>query len=378
MQKKSASLLFYLLHSGFQVARFLLVYSYEAIVLLFGLLFTPVLLLTLLVLPILSFIPQLYNLAMKTQTIFVSYVGDSLIFSDDGVLSKGIVNKVRTDIELTMKQCSKCIVIAHSQGAAITHKAIKSLLRQGIKAPNVFISFGSGLRKLTELPEYADNVLATWFAYYATGFAFIAGCLIVSVGYSVHAPSEIGSSLFEIKYSLLLCFYAIVVCIVALSLRQIGYITYNTLKKKRHSDVKISIIANWVGWGIIVDWGIIVFYSIIYTPTYIGILDNISNSESWHWVVCPILLGLSITFLMHWRYEVGRKSDQKEQYISEEMEWLGDSKVSGYEVAGMHWVDYYANHDPVSNGPLFDYFKPSSYHPALKLIVGSPDSFRIG
>lgn len=125
-------------------ALFLLV---SVIVLLLVVALVPVLAVSLVVLRILAVLPfPRFQAAVETiVTTLASTVGDSFTLLESPVQSAAIVDQVRRDLRWLSQRCDRVAVVAHSQGAAIAHRALR-----GEEIPRIarLVTFGSGLAKL--------------------------------------------------------------------------------------------------------------------------------------------------------------------------------------------------------------------------------------
>ena len=344
----------------------------EFLVLLIGLVLSPLLILILLLLSILKFVPQIKGFIDIVQTVLTGYIGDSLVFNEDEIRRSGIINKVRSDIEAVRASSKRCIVLAHSQGAAVAHAAIKGLEASDTRLD--FISFGSGLRKLRELSEYQKT--GRKFAWLSTVFAFISVVLFALAGWA--RPD------YPVFYIILLFGYSIFVCGGVLffritfekqGLKLLGITLINKPEDPEVSDKARSKKFNWNGWYFIVVISFLLWLILPYSGplilTYIVPLFSTESSIGWlisTYIVtflneltsldrlfilfCPPFIGLAFTYLMDWRYKVGRSTTRDDYYRYEVDRWENDYRIPVKQLK--QWVDFYANYDPVPNGPLFD------------------------
>lgn len=75
-------------------------------------------------------------------------IGDSYIMVSSPVQKAAAVTHLRNDLNWLSDQCETIVIIAHSQGAAIAHEALKDPKPDNVR---LLITFGSGLSKLEEL-----------------------------------------------------------------------------------------------------------------------------------------------------------------------------------------------------------------------------------
>jgi hypothetical protein len=125
-----------------------------ALILLFvNLLLVPVLVAAVIILLLVGLIPAtpVRNGVLRAQRTLAGSAGDSYVFTDRPVLLAAIITKVRRDLDWLRGKAGGCPValIAHSQGAAITHR----LIRDDTQEAALFVTYGSGLRKLLTLEK---------------------------------------------------------------------------------------------------------------------------------------------------------------------------------------------------------------------------------
>jgi pimeloyl-ACP methyl ester carboxylesterase len=75
-------------------------------------------------------------------------LGDSQVFTGSPVVRASVINHVRNNLAWLEKQCDAVVVLAHSQGAAVAYHA---LLEHTSEKVRTFVTYGSGLLKLSEL-----------------------------------------------------------------------------------------------------------------------------------------------------------------------------------------------------------------------------------
>ena len=100
-------------------------------------------------------IPYINTYIRNAQRIISSIIGDSFIFSSHPLSLSAIVSKVHRDIAWLEKRCKQVVIIAHSQGAGVTYKALRKHIPSKLKR---WITFGSGLLKLEELTKARDHI----------------------------------------------------------------------------------------------------------------------------------------------------------------------------------------------------------------------------
>lgn len=109
-----------------------------------------------LVLLLLSFIPisSLQSLVVSpAQSIISNWIGDSYFLITSPLRRVAMINRVRRELQWLEKRCSKVVIVAHSQGAAIMNEVLQE---KHSDMPRYLISLGSGLKLLSTI-KYIDN-----------------------------------------------------------------------------------------------------------------------------------------------------------------------------------------------------------------------------
>ena len=87
-------------------------------------------------------------------------LGDSFVLIHSPLQRNIAIDTVADEIKVMLKKCQKVIVVAHSQGAAISYYALEkiALSNSANRGDIEFISVGSGLDKLTDLEETSHAI----------------------------------------------------------------------------------------------------------------------------------------------------------------------------------------------------------------------------
>jgi hypothetical protein len=144
--------------SGRFVARELLRATIEMLALTTAcLIVAPLVLLLMLLLVVLGLlpIPWLHDFVVKQQRRLAATVGDSAVLLRSPTQEAAIVGKVRHDLEWLETKCGRVLVVAHSQGAAVSHEALRRLRSRKVHG---FLTFGSGLSILADLRTPASLI----------------------------------------------------------------------------------------------------------------------------------------------------------------------------------------------------------------------------
>jgi len=88
--------------------------------------------------------------------LLASSIGDSLVLTTSHVQRAAIVDVVARTLENQLQRCAQVVVLAHSQGAAVSHAALRACAlgrsQRNIDLARVhLVTVGSGLQKLTDL-----------------------------------------------------------------------------------------------------------------------------------------------------------------------------------------------------------------------------------
>ncbi|MSU59223.1 MAG: hypothetical protein EXS35_13825 [Pedosphaera sp.] len=115
-----------------------------------GLALASVVQLLVLVLLLLAAVPidWLRSFLLRVQQAVATSLGDSYVLLENAVRGACIVSQVQRDLRWLASRCERVVVVAHSQGAAVAHQALK---KQPLPEVKRLITFGSGLSKLQDL-----------------------------------------------------------------------------------------------------------------------------------------------------------------------------------------------------------------------------------
>ena len=98
-------------------------------------------------------VPSVREFVMAVIHVLTSHIGDSFALIRLPLQSNAIISKVRKQycwLKREMK-CKKMAIVAHSQGASIAQRMLIDAEFHGEKAPEALITFGSGIKKLSDL-----------------------------------------------------------------------------------------------------------------------------------------------------------------------------------------------------------------------------------
>jgi hypothetical protein len=99
-------------------------------------------------------IPSVRSALQHIQLRMAATVGDSFVLLARPIEAASIVSAVKRDLRWMALKCSEVVVVAHSQGGAVAHLALRGTVPGELK---LLFTFGSGLRKLEEARELMRN-----------------------------------------------------------------------------------------------------------------------------------------------------------------------------------------------------------------------------
>jgi hypothetical protein len=152
----------------------------ESVLLLLSVVLIPVLLafFAALLLPALIPVASLQQAARRAATLVIGYLGDAFIVTVSPIRRDLITNAVQADLAWLGDRCKQVAVVAHSQGAVITHDALRRKLPPKLKQ---LVTIGSGIEKLLRLRllfRYDRAAFARqWIGVGAAGVVGITGIL---------------------------------------------------------------------------------------------------------------------------------------------------------------------------------------------------------
>ncbi|MBR0777771.1 hypothetical protein JQ625_23295 [Bradyrhizobium diazoefficiens] len=110
--------------------------------------------LLLIVVAILAIVPGITrSFAGWVQRKISATLGDSFLFVTSPITNAAILTRVRKDLDWLSARCERVVVIAHSQGAAVSYQVIEQQFLEGqtFRKIHALVTYGSGLRKLFDL-----------------------------------------------------------------------------------------------------------------------------------------------------------------------------------------------------------------------------------
>jgi hypothetical protein len=108
------------------------------------------------------------------QQVLAASIGDSYTFVARPFEAAAIVGQVRRDLQWLSDRCDHLVIIAHSQGAAVSFEAIRYAVPSKLR---LYFTLGSGLRKLVEL----KHIMASDGRFQRAAFFTLGGLLLSPV-----------------------------------------------------------------------------------------------------------------------------------------------------------------------------------------------------
>jgi hypothetical protein len=98
-------------------------------------------------------VPGMHKALAGMLLALTGVLGDSYVLIESDLQRSAIVKKTRKALEWLSDRCESVVVVAHSQGAAIAHLALREKGPDNVRA---LFTFGSGVQKLEELLHLRD------------------------------------------------------------------------------------------------------------------------------------------------------------------------------------------------------------------------------
>jgi hypothetical protein len=123
-------------------------------------------------------ISKLRSALLNIQLRLAGTIGDSFVLLARPIEAASIVSKVRHDLAWLAGKCSEVVIVAHSQGGAIAHLALRGSVPKEFR---LLFTFGSGLRKLEEARELMKTTSSYVLSAVLTSIALVMLLLCSSV-----------------------------------------------------------------------------------------------------------------------------------------------------------------------------------------------------
>jgi hypothetical protein len=116
------------------------------------------------------------DFVQRINTAISAILGDSFIFASSEIRQEAVVSKLAADLAWLESKfgCKKIVLVAHSQGAAISYLTLKKC---GLGRVSLLITFGAGIHKLCQLTEPKEK----WSILFLGYFLLFCGCFSLVV-----------------------------------------------------------------------------------------------------------------------------------------------------------------------------------------------------
>ena len=108
---------------------------------------------------------------LRAQQVLAGTVGDCFVLAESPMRRAAIVAQTKHDLQWLARRCHSVLIVAHSQGAAVTHLVLRESRPHEVVE---IVTFGSGLQKLEMLMQEA-TIRATKWGWIALGGLFLFG-----------------------------------------------------------------------------------------------------------------------------------------------------------------------------------------------------------
>ena len=313
-----------------------------AIVLFMGLLAIPLLLLLIGLMLVIGAIPNatIRRWLASVQRTMVSLIGDSFIFTDQKLGRGAILSSVRSDLEWLSSRCKRIAIVAHSQGGAVAHAVVKDAL---LRSDDLFITYGSGLRKLAEISRI-KGLSRQGAAHYAIWRAI--GAVVVSASALLWLTSfaPLANRAYGLAEAIGSVFVSLSVGVIVLAWQ---FRTYHREDERLRSIRTENPAPHGVG----VALGVYLVCMALLPLLFLQIpwvQEPMAHAIA-HWAIAA---GLAIAFLslLSWRQMAGLSALPSRQAVIDKELYDKHYDLS----TAMDWLDFPAASDPVSNGGLLD------------------------
>jgi hypothetical protein len=115
-------------------------------------------------------VPKIRSMLLHLQLQLDATLGDCYVLLMRQIEASSIVNRVRQDLLWLATRCSEVAIVAHSQGGAVAHLALRSSIAPELR---LVFTFGSGLRKLGEAAQLIENASSFALSSVLTSIALI-------------------------------------------------------------------------------------------------------------------------------------------------------------------------------------------------------------
>jgi hypothetical protein len=123
-------------------------------------------------------IPMVRRALLALQLKMAATLGDCYVLLARPIEAASIVSQIRRDMVWMAARCSEVVIVAHSQGGAVAHLALRGTNPDELK---LLFTFGSGLRKLEEARELMKSGRSFALSALLTAIALVVILLCTSL-----------------------------------------------------------------------------------------------------------------------------------------------------------------------------------------------------
>jgi tetratricopeptide (TPR) repeat protein len=308
----------------------------ESIKTVIALALLPLLLAILSALTLLGMVPYapVRDFARTVQRQLAATIGDSFVLMDQPIIAAAITDSVRENLEWLAARCKRIAVVAHSQGGAIAHR----ILRETVTAPcDLFVTFGSGLGKLSEI-EHAKEPKGQSRLRRATAGAFIAAVSLFVDSVVLWSGSSVWALFESLARAFLIVELGLILAII-------------DLLHANFADPDKSTVDTPPSWHFGLGF-------VLLAGGLVAVIEGRLSAWPQVLVATAFAAGLAMTYLSmrHWQVASGRSLNARTQWSRDRI--LYRERFQLHKRPYIRWFDFYASADPVPNGPLLDDFDP--------------------
>lgn len=157
-------------------------------------------------------IPALRKALLGLQLRIAAILGDCYVLLARPLEAASIVGQVRRDLAWLAARCSEVVIVAHSQGGAVAHLALRTDCPSELR---LLFTFGSGLRKLEEARELESRGSSFAFSAVVTSIAGLLLLAMVAIWFGAYLegapqrPASIAAALAIIGLTGAVCAFGI-------------------------------------------------------------------------------------------------------------------------------------------------------------------------
>jgi hypothetical protein len=265
-------------------------------------------------------LPRVRSLVGAIQRRLAWSVGDSFVLVDSPIQRAAIIGQVRRDLAWLAGKCQRIAVIAHSQGAAAAHAAVREDPPPQLR---LLVTLGSGVNKLSALQAIQASP-ARWMPWRASAGILMLGVSLPTVLRTMWtADLPLGLVMLGIVF---LAFMVLSVLLLSLSAEQrLSDKPANPAPSPSASQVgSVRSTAKWIE----IVLGIAILLALVVLT--IWLLHDVGGMA---WIFWGGFLLLQRGLAAAWDWQPNPEDVRLPR--------------------GVAWLDVFASADPVPNGPLF-------------------------